>query len=163
MTIHTYIRVSLIPPREDQCEWHRMTRMTGPDCVVMCNLINTYDRSSLGCYYESFPYVPPTVVLYRKAKKFACLSANLNASRPPSTHHPSVRGGNVKTFGSRWDHIGCKDNTYSWHLIGFPDGSDIGSTASCRGDTHRYSVPGTLLSYINRHARTPKTNVAEGG
>ena len=39
--IHTYIQ-SLIPPREDQCEWHRMTRMTGPDCVVMCNLINTY-------------------------------------------------------------------------------------------------------------------------
>ena len=37
---HTYM--SLIPPREDQCEWHRMTRMTGPDCVVMCNLINTY-------------------------------------------------------------------------------------------------------------------------
>ena len=33
---------SLIPPREDQCEWHRMTRMTGPDRVVMCNLINTY-------------------------------------------------------------------------------------------------------------------------
>ena len=39
---HTYNIVSLIPPREDQCEWHRMTRMTGPDCVVMCNLINTY-------------------------------------------------------------------------------------------------------------------------
>ena len=40
--IHTYIHTSLIPPREDQCEWHRMTRMTGPDCVVRCNLINTY-------------------------------------------------------------------------------------------------------------------------
>ena len=39
--IHTYI-VSLIPPGEDQCEWHRMTRMTGPDCAVMCNLINIY-------------------------------------------------------------------------------------------------------------------------
>ena len=38
--IDTYI-LSLIPPREDQCEWHRMTRMTGPDCVVLCNLINT--------------------------------------------------------------------------------------------------------------------------
>ena len=25
-----------------QCEWHRMTRMAGPDCVVMCNLINTH-------------------------------------------------------------------------------------------------------------------------
>ena len=40
INIHTYIH--LIPPREDQCEWHRMTRMTGPDCVVRCNLINTY-------------------------------------------------------------------------------------------------------------------------
>ena len=42
MTIHTYIQVSLIPPWEDQCEWHRMTRMTGPDCAVMCNLINIH-------------------------------------------------------------------------------------------------------------------------
>ena len=33
------------PPREDQCEWHRMTRMTGPDCVVMCNLINTHTHT----------------------------------------------------------------------------------------------------------------------
>ena len=40
--IHTYIHTYMIPPREDQCEWHRMTRMTGPDCVVMCNLIHTY-------------------------------------------------------------------------------------------------------------------------
>ena len=39
---HTYIQVSLIPPWEDQCEWHRMTRMTGPDCAVMCNLINIH-------------------------------------------------------------------------------------------------------------------------
>ena len=28
-----------------QCEWHRMTRMTGPDCVVMCNLINTHTHT----------------------------------------------------------------------------------------------------------------------
>ena len=41
---HTHIQ-SLIPPREDQCEWHRMTRMTGPDCVVMCNLINTHTHT----------------------------------------------------------------------------------------------------------------------
>ena len=52
--IHTYIHtVSLIPPWEDQCEWHRMTRMTGPDCAVMCNLINihtyihTYNASGI--------------------------------------------------------------------------------------------------------------------
>ena len=24
------------------CEWHRMARMTGPDCAVMCNLINIH-------------------------------------------------------------------------------------------------------------------------
>ena len=35
--IHTYIHTY---PWEDQCEWHRMTRMTGPDRAVMCNLIN---------------------------------------------------------------------------------------------------------------------------
>ena len=34
--------------REDQCEWHRMTRMTGPDCVVMCNLINTHTHTHMG-------------------------------------------------------------------------------------------------------------------
>ena len=42
---HTH---TLIPPREDQCEWHRMTRMTGPDCVVMCNLINTHTHTNGG-------------------------------------------------------------------------------------------------------------------
>ena len=33
--------------REDQCEWHRMTRMTRPDCAVMCNLINTHTRTQI--------------------------------------------------------------------------------------------------------------------
>ena len=49
---HTHIQ-SLIPPREDQCEWHRMTRMTGPDCVVMCNLINTHTHTSLITPWEN--------------------------------------------------------------------------------------------------------------
>ena len=66
--LHTHTQVSLIPPREDQCEWHRMTRMTGPDCVVMCNLINTHTHT-----HTSF-------------KK-----NNLNAPRP--SEHPPVWGG----------------------------------------------------------------------
>ena len=33
------------PPLEDQREWHRMTRMTRPDCAVMCNLINTHTHT----------------------------------------------------------------------------------------------------------------------
>ena len=27
------------------CEWHRMTRTTGPDCAVMCNLTNTHTHT----------------------------------------------------------------------------------------------------------------------
>ena len=50
-------QVSLIPPCwEDQCEWHRMTRMTGPDCAVMCNLINTHTHTHLlGMVWEKIP------------------------------------------------------------------------------------------------------------
>ena len=53
------------------------------------------------------------------------LKKNLNASR--LSEHPSVRGKNVKKF--RWGIIGCKYKTSSWHLNGFPDGSNIGSPA----------------------------------
>ena len=35
----------LIPPWKDQCEWHTMTRTTGPDCAVMCNLINKHSHT----------------------------------------------------------------------------------------------------------------------
>ena len=64
------------------------------------------------------------------------LKKNLNASRP--SEHPSVREGEIsKRLGGI---IGCKDKTSSWHLIEFPDGSNIGSTVSCRGETHRYTV-----------------------
>ena len=40
--IHTHTHTQHISPWEDQCEWHKMTRMTGPDCAVMRNLINTH-------------------------------------------------------------------------------------------------------------------------
>ena len=36
--------------------------------------------------------------------------------------------------------MGCKDETSSWHLIEFPDDSNIGSTVYSRGETHRYTV-----------------------
>ena len=42
---YTHTQVSLIRPWEDQCEWHRMTRMAGPDSAVMCNLINTHTHT----------------------------------------------------------------------------------------------------------------------
>ena len=31
-----------------------MTRMTGPDCVVMCNLINTYIQTYIHTYIHTY-------------------------------------------------------------------------------------------------------------
>ena len=48
--IHTLFVTSIIDaplPWEGQCEWHRMTEMTGPDCAVMCNLINTHTHTQV--------------------------------------------------------------------------------------------------------------------
>ena len=53
-----------------------------------------------------------------------CLKKNLNASRPSVNNIPH-RGKNVKTL--RWDQRLQRQNL-SWHLNGFPDGSNIGST-----------------------------------
>ena len=33
-----------------------------------------------------------------------------------------------------------KYTTSSWHLNGFPNGSNLGSTVSCRGETHRDTI-----------------------
>ena len=53
-----------------------------------------------------------------------CLKKNHNA--PRSSEHPPVRGGEMtKRLG--WIK-GCKYKTSSWHLNGFPDGNNIGST-----------------------------------
>ena len=69
--IHTFIN-AYISPWEHQCEWHRMTRMTGPDCavtfnlkikyihtyihtyVVMCNLINTYIHTYIHTHIHTY-------------------------------------------------------------------------------------------------------------
>ena len=34
----------------DQCEWHRIIRMAGPDCAVTCNLIHTYTHTHTHLY-----------------------------------------------------------------------------------------------------------------
>ena len=33
---------SLIPAGKDQFEWHKTSRMTGPECAVMCHLADTH-------------------------------------------------------------------------------------------------------------------------
>ena len=50
---------------------------------------------------------------------------NQNAPRP--SEHPPVRGGGMsKRLGGI---KGCKYKPSSWHMNGFPDGNNIGSTA----------------------------------
>ena len=52
------------------------------------------------------------------------LTKNQNAPRP--SEHPPVRG---EKMSKRLGGIkGCKYKTSSWHLNGFPDGNNIGST-----------------------------------
>ena len=55
-----------------------------------------------------------------------------------NTHtHTHNQGGKMsKRLGGNI--IGCKDT--SWHFIRFPDGSNIGSTLQCRGETPRHTV-----------------------
>ena len=60
------------------------------------------------------------------------LKKNLNASRP--SEHPT-QGENVsKCLGGI---IGCKGKTSSWHLNGFPSGSNIPNVSSI-GSTVKY-------------------------
>ena len=47
---------------EDQCEWHRMTMMTEPDCAVISSLINTHTHTVctwiLVSYFIHVPVFP---------------------------------------------------------------------------------------------------------
>ena len=56
--IHTFYATRIDPPEGGSMilitkTWHRMTRMTGPDCVVMCNLIHTYIHT----YIHKYTYI----------------------------------------------------------------------------------------------------------
>ena len=59
---HTYIHTgTYVHTYKDQCEWHRMTRVTGPDCAVMCNLINihTYIQTYIHTYIHVTSIIDP--------------------------------------------------------------------------------------------------------
>ena len=47
-----------------------------------------------------------------------------------------------------------------WHLIGFPDGSNIGSTVSCRGETRHYTD--CTLPLIAMEGRQTKQRQRQG-
>ena len=60
---HYWYEVGMLKVPAYQCEWHRMTRMTGSDCVVICNsiYIHTHTRTNIGAQrkrpdYRMTPY-----------------------------------------------------------------------------------------------------------
>ena len=74
------------------------------------------------------------IVLYGTDHQVLCLKENLNA--PRLSENPPEEGMSKRLGGI----IGCRNKTSSWHLIGLPNGSNIGSTVSYRGETHRDNV-----------------------
>ena len=96
----------------------------GPNSAI--SLTQTFDRISF-CVYNSLYFG------VQKAKNgdlgtivfTANLKKNQNAPRP--SEHPPVRG---ERMSKRLSEIkgACKYKTSSWHLNGFPDGNNIGST-----------------------------------
>ena len=72
-----------------------------------------------------------------------CQRKILNPSTPFFLSIPQSGGEMSKRLGGII--VGRKDRISSWHLNGFPDGSDIGSTVSYRGETHRYIVRYTYI------------------
>ena len=53
--VYTHTQVSFDPPWEEQRKWHRMTRKTGPDCAVLCNLIKKNTNVGAGYCHHSLP------------------------------------------------------------------------------------------------------------
>ena len=89
-------------------------------------------------------------------KVTACKVSNLQNRSSPGSLINAVVSSYYKGQGKKMSKrlggiIGCKDKTSSWHLIGFPDGSNIGSTLHHVGEKPTV----ILYTYINRHAGTP--------
>ena len=64
---YTHTHTHTILPWEDQCEWHRMTRMTGPECAVMFNLINAQTHTHI-----TNTYTPRVIPINSGSCCFCC-------------------------------------------------------------------------------------------
>ena len=84
--IHTYIH-SLIPPWEDQRKWHRMTRMTRPDCAVMCNLINIH--TNIHTDIHIFSFVLQRALSFRTRHYLCRQGVALACTRRPHSQGPA--------------------------------------------------------------------------
>ena len=98
----------------------------------------------------SYLYIFPHIIACQLCDWFSSvLKKNLNASKP--SEHPSSGEKMSKVYLG--GNIGCRDETSSWHLNGFPDGTVVTS-----GQQYNLGEKSTVIlyTYINRHAGTPK-------
>ena len=65
-------------------EWHRMTRMTGPDCVVMCNLINTHTHT-----HTHISFVLQQALSFRTRHHLCRQGVALASTRRPHSQGPA--------------------------------------------------------------------------
>ena len=114
--------------RGDQCEWHRMTGMTGPDCAVMCNLINTHTHTQngrlnplrtgiteAGALFDNHPRRKNKALLLDITIVNPCASSNLeNAARHATKHLTDAVERKKNKYG------GSFPATYSFVLLAMP-------------------------------------------
>ena len=79
----------------------------------------------------------PTVILYTYINRHAGTPAKKQKQNKNNVvvHHQTWHGVVII-----YCFIGCTDKASTWYLNGLPDGSNLGSTVSCRGESHRYAV-----------------------
>ena len=82
------------------------------------------------------------------------LKKYLNASK--LSEHTPDKGENVKRFKRGTQIVGFKDKIFSWHLIGFPDGSSKGFNSITSGRNPLLNFILTTLIAMQGHQNGSK-------
>ena len=69
-----------------------MTRMTGPDCVVMCNLINTYIHTYVRMYMHTYIHAYVRMYMHTCIQGTLSLSKNCTSRESVSPLSRLIRG-----------------------------------------------------------------------
>ena len=69
-----------------------MTRMTGPDCVVMCNLINTYIDTYVRMYMHTYIHAYVRMYMHTCIQGTLSLSKNCTSRESVSPLSRLIRG-----------------------------------------------------------------------
>ena len=74
----------------------------------------------------------PTVILYTYINRHAG-----TPEKQSKQNRNNVNSTSSNMVVIIYNYMGCKYKATTWYLTGFPNGSNIGSTVSCRGEAQR--------------------------